>query len=169
MSDSIEKRHSKLLELVSEDYDATRAFIDSVVRTSTAIRSVGVTVALAFLGYGVAHSSFAVAVCGLAAILLFLYLDAYHGWIYDQGRRRARKIEKILRMRYRQIEAGEDEPQGTADLEQALAAHEFGQYLALESFKIKALKRARPRPVYFGLYGSLILLAIAAAIFAAVT
>jgi uncharacterized membrane protein len=169
MTDPAEQRQAKLLQLVQADYEATRAFIDSVVLTATAIRSVGVTIALAFLGYAVAHSSFAVALSGLVAAVLFLFLDAYHGWIYDQARRRVRRIERILRLRYRQLEAGDDEPEAEADLNQALAAHAFGQYLALDRFELKALRSARPRPVYVGLYGSLILAAVVASIYSAAT
>jgi uncharacterized membrane protein len=169
VSDSVEQRRVQLIDLVRADYDATRAFIDSVVLTATAVRTVGVTVSLALLGYAVAHSSVAVAVCALVAVALFLFLDAYHGWLYDQARRHVRETEKVLRLRYRQLEAGDDEPEAVADLERALASHELGPYLGMTKFKLEKLFQARPRQIYAGLYGGLALLAVAAAIYGAAT
>jgi uncharacterized membrane protein len=169
MTTPADDREARLIELVRADYDATRGFIDSVVLTSTAVRTVGVTVTVALLGYALGNSSVAVAVCALVAIAVFLFLDAYHGWLYDQARRHVRATETVLRLRYRQLEAGDDEPEATPDLERALASHQLGPYLAMTRFRVKNLRHARPRPVYVGLYGGLALLALAVVIFEAVS
>jgi hypothetical protein len=167
MTDPHEERRAELVALVRADYDATRSLIDGVVRTSLALRGLGMTLTLALLGYAVAHTSIALGLLGLASTWLFLYLDAYHGWLYDEARRRARAVERILRLRYKQLERGDEDPDVGRDLDHALAAHQFGQYLALPRFHWRLLRQARPRPVYVLLYGSLTALAIAAAVYAA--
>jgi hypothetical protein len=169
MTDGAEDRRAALVEIVRADHEATSGFIDSVVLTSTAMRSVGVTVVLALLGYAVAHKSFAVALCGFAAVPLFLFLDAYHGWLYAQARKHVRSAETVLRLRYRQLEAGDDEPEAATDLERALASHRVGMYLALSKFKISKLAQTRPRKVYVVLYGALAALAAAATVYGALT
>jgi hypothetical protein len=169
MTDPDEARRAELVALVRADYDATRSLIDGVVRTSIALRGVGVTLTLALLGYAVAHSSFALGLLGVASTWLFLYLDAFHGWLYDEGRRRARSVEHVLRLRYQQLERGNDDPDAGRDLDRALAAHRFGQYLALPRFRWRFLRQARPRSVYLLVYGSLTGLAVAAAVYGALT
>jgi hypothetical protein len=168
MTDDDETRRAELVTLIRADYDATQCLIDGVVRTSIALRGVGMTLTLALLGYAVAHSSWAVGLLGLASTWLFLYLDAYHGWLYDEARRRARSVEKILRLRYQQLERGDEDGDAERDLDHALAAHRFGQYLALPRFRWRSLHRARPRAVYLLVYGSLTTLSIATAVYEAV-
>lgn len=163
-----ETRRSELIALIVKDYAATRSLIDGVVRTSIALRGVGMTLTLALLGYAVAHPSIIVAVLALLTTWLFLYLDAYHGWLYDEGRRRARDVEHVLRLRYRQVERGDDDPDAEDDLDRALGKHKLGQYLALPRFRYTYLLRARPRMVYVMVYGSLTLLACGAVVYAAV-
>jgi hypothetical protein len=169
MTDPDEARRAELVALVRADYDATRSLIDGVVRTSIALRGIGMTLTLALLGYAVAHSSLALGLLGLASTWLFLYLDAFHGWLYDEGRRRARSVEHMLRLRYQQLERGNEDPDAGGDLDRALAAHRFGQYLALPRFRLRFLHQARPRAVYVLVYGSLTGLAVAAAIYGALT
>lgn len=164
-----ETRRTGLIDLVREDYAATRSLIDGVVRTSIALRGVGVSLTIALLGYAVAHSSVIVAALGLPTTWLFLYLDSYHGWIYDEARRRARDIERVLRLRYRQVERGDEDPDAERDLDRALGQHKLGQYLALPRFRPRYLLRARPRVVYLAVYGSLTLLACGAVVYGAVT
>lgn len=170
MTDPDETRRAELVALVHADYDATRSMIDGVVRTSIALRGLCVTLTLALLGYAVAHSSFALGgLLALASTWLFLYLDAFHGWLYDEARRRARSVEHVLRLRYKQLERGDEDPDARRDLDRALAAHRFGQYLTLPRFRWRLLLRARPRAVYVLVYGSLTVLAIAAAAYGALT
>lgn len=169
MTEPDEARRAELVALVHADYDATRSMIDGVVRTSIALRAVGLTLTLALLGYALAHSSFAVGLLGLASTWAFLYLDAFHGWLYDEARRRARAVEQLLRLRYQQLERGDEDPDAGLDLDRALAAHRFGQYLALPRFRWRFLRQARPRAVYLLFYGSLTSLAIATAVYGALT
>lgn len=144
MTDPDEARRAELLALVRADYDATRSMIDGVVRTSIALRGIGMTLTLALLGYAVAQSSFAIGLLGIASTWLFLYLDAFHGWLYDEARRRARTVEHVVRLRYQQLERGDEDPDAERDLDRALAAHRFGPYLALPRFRWRFLRRARP-------------------------
>jgi hypothetical protein len=169
MTDPEEMRRAELVALVRADYDATRSMIDGVVRTSIALRGVGMTLTLALLGYAVAHSSCVLGLVGLASTWLFLYLDSFHGWLYDEARRRARSVERVLRLRYQQLERGDEDPDAGRDLDRALAAHRFGQYLALPRFRWRSLGQARPRVVYLLVYGSLTALAISAAVYGAIT
>jgi hypothetical protein len=162
-------RRAELVALVRVDYEATRSLIDGVVRTSIALRAVGMALTLALLGFATAQSSLVVALCGLATTLLFLYLDAYHGWLYDEGRRRARYLEHVLGLRYKQLERGDDDPAATGDLDLALASHHFGQYSTIPRFRPAFLLKARPRAIYYVVYGSLSILAVGAAIYGAVT
>jgi hypothetical protein len=169
MTHADEVRRQELVALVRVDYDATQSMIDGVIRTSIALRGIGMTLTLALLGYAAAHSSWAVGLLGLASTWLFLYLDAFHGWLYDEGRRRARSIEGVLRLRYQQLERAGEDPDATTDLDGALAAHRFGQYLALPSFRWRLLRQARPGVLYVLVYGSLTGLAIGVAVYGALT
>ncbi len=127
MTDPDEARRADLVALVHADYDATRSLIDGVVRTSIALRGVGMTLTLALLGYALTRSSWVLGLLGLASAWLFLYLDAFHGWLYEAARRRARAVERVLRLRYQQLERGDEDPDAGRDLDRALAAHRFGQ------------------------------------------
>jgi hypothetical protein len=152
---------AELIELVRVDYEATCSLIDGVVRTSLALRGVGVTLILALLSLAVQKSSEALALCSLAAVPLFLYLDAYHGWLYAECLTRAHGLERILALRYKELERNDD-PDIGLDLDVALASHRFGQYSNLPRFQLRRLLRARPRSMYAVLYGSLFALAAAA-------
>jgi hypothetical protein len=159
---------SELIDLVRVDYEATRSLIDGVVRTSLALRGVGVTLILALLGLATQKSSEAVALCAFVAVGLFLYLDAYHGWLYAEGLRRAHDLEHILALRYKELERGDD-TDISLDLDVALASHRFGQYSNLPRFRLRRLTRARPKTMYVVLYGSLFGLATAAVTYCFVT
>jgi hypothetical protein len=155
--------------LVTTDYETTRSMIDGVVRTSLTLRGVGLTLVLALLSFAVERSSLPVAVCALAAVGLFLYLDAYHGWLYAQGLRRAHELEHILVLRYKELERAGIDSDISVDLDLALATHRFGQYSNFPRFQLRFLKRARPVAVYAVLYGTLASLALAAVVYSAVT
>lgn len=159
----------QLIDLVRIDYEATRSLIDGVVRTSLALRGVGLTLTLALLSFAVEQSSLPTALCALAAVGLFFYLDAYHGWVYAQGLRRAHELEHLLALRYKELERAGDDPDVTLDLDVALAAHRFGQYSNFPRFRLRLLKHARPKTVYAVLYGSLAGLSVAAALYSALS
>jgi len=159
---------SGLLDLVKTDYEATRGLIDGVVRTSLALRGVGVTLVIALLGFAAERTSVPVSLCALAAIAVFCYLDAYHGWLYADALTRAKQLEKILALRYKELERDGADPATAEDLDDALAAHRFGQYSNLRRFRLSLLKRARPKAVYFGLYGSLVILAVVTTVYSAI-
>lgn len=156
------------VDLVKTDYEATRSVIDGVVRTSIALRGIALTLVLALLTFAIDRSSIPIAACALAAAGLFLYLDAYHGWLYAEGLRRAHELEKILALRYKELERGGVDPDISIDLDIALAQHRFGQYSNFPRFRLKQLRRARPVPVFAVLYGGLSTLAVAAIIYLAV-
>lgn len=160
---------AQLIDLVQADYETTRSLIDGVVRTSLALRGVGVTLILALLGFAVENSSAPGAICGLAAVAFFLYLDAYHGWLYSEGLVRAHELERILALRYKELERGGDDPDVTLDLDVALATHRFGQYSNFPRFRLQRLTRARPKAVYAVLYGGLAGLAMAAVLYSLLT
>lgn len=160
---------AELIALVRVDYETTRSLIDGVVRTSLALRGVGVTLILALLGFAADHSSLPVALCALAATGLFLYLDAYHGWLYVEGLGRAHELERLLALRYKELERAGDDPDVESDLDVALATHRFGQYSNFPRFRLRLLVRARPQAVYAVLYGSLASLSVAAIVYTAVT
>jgi hypothetical protein len=96
-------------------------------------------------------------IAGGAAVAtgIFGLLDAYHGWLYSEALRRAKETERILGLRYKQLERRAVDPDSTADLETALATHRFGQYSNLPGFRLLRLKKARPTVVYAGIYGAL--------------
>lgn len=160
---------AELMDLVRVDYETTRALIDGVVRTSLALRGVGLTLILALLGFAAEGSSLPVSLCALAAVGLFLYLDGYHGWLYAQALRRAQELEHLLALRYKELERAGVDPDVTLDLDVALATHRFGQYSNFPRFRVRLLKRARPRAVYAVLYGTLAGLSLAAVVYSLVT
>jgi hypothetical protein len=160
---------AELLSLVRLDYETTRSLIDGVVRTSLALRGVGLTLVLALLSVAVEKSSLAVALCAPPAVALFSYLDAYHGWLYAQALRRAHEVEHILELRYKELERAGLDPDVTLSLDVALATHRFGQYSNLRRFRVRLLKSARPRAVYAVIYGSLAGLSMGAIVYTAVS
>lgn len=168
-SDRMDRSRDQLIELVRLDYEATRSLIDGVVRTSLALRGVGVTLSLALLSLAVDRSSLPVALCATVAAALFLYLDAYHGWLYAEALKRAHELERLLALRYKEIERAGDDPDIAIDLDIALAAHRFGQYSNIPRFCVGYLKKARPKAVYAILYGGLGALSIAAILYSAWT
>lgn len=159
---------AELIALVMTDYETTRSLIDGVVRTSLALRGVGLTLILALLTFAVQESSLPIALCAVAAVGLFLYLDAYHGWLYAEGLRRAHELEHVLALRYKELERGGVDPDITLDLDVALAMHRFGQYSNFTRFRLPLLKRARPVAIYAVLYGTLAGLSVAASVYSAV-
>jgi hypothetical protein len=159
----------QLMELIELDYDTTRSLIDGVVRTSLALRGVGLTLSLALLTFSVQQSSLPIAICGLAAVVLFLYLDAYHGWLYAEGLKRAHELERLLSLRYKALERADDDPDIAFNLDVALATHRFGQYSNIPRFKLRMLGKARPKSVYLVLYGILGGLSAAAIVYCAIT
>jgi len=167
--DTEQDTRAELIDLVRADYETTCSLMDGVVRTSLALRGVGVTLILALLGFAVQQSSFPVALCAVAAVVLFLYLDAYHGWLYAEGLGRAHELERLLSLRYKELERAGDDPDVTMDLDMALAADRFGQYSNLPRFRVRLLTRARPKALYMALYGSLALLSAAAVVYSAIT
>jgi len=160
---------SKLIALIEVDYDATRSLIDGVVRTSLALRGVGLSLSLAILTFAAQQSSVPIAACGLVAVVLFLYLDAYHGWLYAEGLKRAHELEHVLALYYKALERGGDDPDVELDVDVALASHRFGQYSNISRFKLDMLRKARPKAVYVVLYGILAALSITAIVYSAVS
>ena len=159
----------ELISLVRLDYETTRSLIDGVVRTSLALRGVGLTLVLALLTFAVENSSVPVALCGGVAVVLFMFLDAYHGSLYAHGLRRAHELEHILSLRYKELERAGLDADVSIDLDIALAEHRFGQYSNFPRFRLAFLRRARPLGVYVVLYGGLAALAIASVVYGAVS
>ena len=159
----------ELISLIRVDYETTRSLIDGVVRTSLALRAVGLTLVLALLTFAVENSSAPVALCGVVEVVLFMFLDAYHGSLYAQGLRRAHELEHILSLRYKELERAGLDGDVSIDLDIALAAHRFGQYSNFPRFRVAFLRRARPLSVYVVLYGGLAALAIASVVYGAVS
>ena len=159
----------ELIALIRVDYETTRSLIDGVVRTSLALRGVGLTLVLALLTFAVENSSVPVALCGIVAVVLFMFLDGYHGSLYAQGLRRAHELEHILSLRYKELERAGLDADLSIDLDIALAAHRFGQYSNFARFRVAFLRRARPVIVYVVLYGRLGGLAIASVVYSALS
>lgn len=157
----------ELISLVRVDYETTRSLIDGVVRTSLALRGVGLTLVLALLTFAVEESSLPVALCGAFAVVMFAFLDAYHGSLYAQGLRRAHELEHILSLRYKELERAGLDADLSIDLDIALAAHRFGQYSNFQRFRPALLRRARPLVVYVVVYGGLAALTIASVVYTA--
>jgi hypothetical protein len=160
---------AELIDLVRADYETTCSLIDGVVRTSLTLRGVGLTLILALLSFAAERSSAPIAICAFVAVGLFLYLDAYHGWLYAEGLGRAHELEHILALRYKELERSGDDPETSLDLDVALATHRFGQYSNFPRFRLRQLTRARPKALYAVLYGGLFSLAGAAVVYSFVT
>lgn len=159
----------KLISLIRVDYETTRSLIDGVVRTSLALRGIGLTLVLALLTFAVENSSIPVALCGTVAVVLFMFLDAYHGSLYVQALRRAHELEHILSLRYKEVERAGLDTDVSIDLDIALATHRFGQYSNFSRFRLAFLLRARPLVVYVVLYGGLAAFALASVVYSAVS
>lgn len=160
---------AELIELIKMDYETTRSLIDGVVRTALALRGVGLTLVLAVLTVAVDASSVALTVCALAGVGLFLYLDAYHGWLYAEALKRAHELEHLLALRYKELERGGIDDDVTFDLDVALASHRFGQYSNFPRFRFRLLTRARPKAVYAILYGCLAALSVGAMVYSSLS
>lgn len=161
--ESIE-REVALLDLVKTDYDATLRTITGVLTTGAAIRAAGFATWAGLLGLGLRDESWTL--CGLAVVIvgLFAYADAYHAAIYRSVLHRAITIESTLDRYVDRLGIDADDEIAVQGAIAALEVHRFGVYRTMRKVTWRELTKARPRPVFFGLYPALLLAAAFAAV-----
>jgi hypothetical protein len=94
----------------------------------------------------------------MVLIVMFALVDGYHSWLYAEALEHSGRVEGVLGLYYARL-ARNDDPDADLDSDAALAAHKFGPFLNLRSFRLKSLTKARPRFGLAILYGSLLLTA----------
>jgi hypothetical protein len=116
-----------LVELVKFDYEHTLSFIDGVVRVSTSIRTIATAGWFALIAAAVQTDESMLAVlAGAGAVTLGLQ-DAYHGWLYAEGRKRAHRMEGLLEDYYKYLQRVDRQPSTATELLKKLHNHRFGQ------------------------------------------
>ncbi|MGH9126911.1 MAG: hypothetical protein ACRDZ8_19600 [Acidimicrobiales bacterium] len=160
VSDS-EKERVRLVEI---DYDRTNDFIKSVLTTAGAMRGLGVTLWLGLVGFAVQQGLWELGVLAAVVAVLFLFLDGYHGWLYEEALKHARAAEKVTSRYYDFLSRGDADPDALLDFREELRFHRFGLWSNLRHFAWRDLLVARPPLLYRIIYPSLVGLAVAVAI-----
>jgi hypothetical protein len=154
----------ELNALIDREHDLALKFVDGVVASSFTIRGWAITGWGALLGFAVQQNQVRFAYVAIGAISAFYVIDAYHGWLYAEAVRYVRSIERLIELRYKLLARGDD-----ADLEQdleiELRVFRPGMLSQLQHFHLRSIWSARPALVYRVFYPSLVLVAVAAAIF----
>ena len=152
MSDS-EKERLRLVEL---DYDRTSDFIKSVVATAGAIRGLAITIWLGLVGFALQQDLWELGALASVVAVLFLFLDGYHGWLYEEAMKHARAAEAVTSRYYNALSRGDDDPDALVDFRVQLRIHRFGLWSSLRHFAVRDLLIARPPLLYRVLYPSLL-------------
>ncbi len=163
-------RTKELVRIVELDYDRTAKFIESVTGTSATLRGILLTawVAVITLAFDTGHWTLAAA--GVALVVIFGVLDAYHTWLYSQALQHAAELEELSRIYHRALSRGGDDPHADIDFQVKLQADPSGLYHGLRgNFKWKDLSEVRPRIFLQVLYPGLLAVSIIVAALLAAT
>jgi hypothetical protein len=161
MTTDSEKERLRLVEL---DYANTNDFVKSVVTTSATIRSLALTIWLGLVGFAVQQRLWELGVLAAVVAVLFLFLDGYHGWLYEEALKHARAAEKVTARYYNALSRGEDDPDAVLDFRVELRFHRFGLFSNLRHFQVPDLLAARPPLLYRVLYPTLVGVAVLVAV-----
>lgn len=158
------ERENALLDLVKADYDATLRTMTGVLATGAGIRAAGFATWAGLLGIGLRDESWTL--CALAAVIvgLFAYADAYHAAIYRAVLHRAITIESMLDRYLDRLGIDAEDDDAVQSAIAGLEVHRFGVYRTMRRVTGRELVKARPRPVFRGLYPTLLLAAASAAV-----
>jgi hypothetical protein len=152
------------VRLVEVDYDHTNDFIKSVIATAATIRGLALTIWLGLVGFAVQQSLWELAVLAAVVAVLFLLIDGYHGWLYEEALKHARATEKVTSRYYDALSRGDDDEDAVLDFRAELRFHRFGLFSNLHPFVLQDLLVARPQILYRVLYPALVGVAAAVGI-----
>jgi hypothetical protein len=147
---------TELITLLKDDDEKTAKLIEGIVGSTFTIRGWGVALVSALIGLTFQTHLWTVAALAIVATLLIGFIDGYHSWLYGVLLVHAQAVERVLTAYYSSLSRGEDDPQAREDFQVALIAHQFGRFNGVRKFRVRDLKRARPRIVILILYGALL-------------
>src|SRR5712691_1453382 len=163
MNESTSER-SELQRLVELEYDRTSKFIEGVASQGSTVRGWAVTVWVALFGVAFSQRLWPAALLALAAIVVFVLLDAYLTALYEQALSRARQLERIVGLQYSFLARGADDPSLEEQAFVALAAHKYGLYSGLRTVHFQDLMKMRKNMFLRIVYPTMGLLAIASSV-----
>ncbi|MDQ6614395.1 MAG: hypothetical protein M3083_06535 [Actinomycetota bacterium] len=143
------------VRLVEVDYDHTNDFIKSVISTGATLRGLALTIWLGLVGFAVQQSLWELSALAALVAVIFLAVDGYHGWLYEEALQHARAAEKVTSRYYDSLSRGEDDEDALLDFREELRFHRFGLFSNLHPFVWRDLLEARPKLLYRLLYPSL--------------
>ncbi len=152
VSDSERER----LRLVELDYEHTNDFIKGVVATGATLRGLALTIWLGLVGFAVQQSRWELSALAAFVAVMFLALDGYHGWLYEEALKHARAAETVTSRYYDALSRGDDDEDALLDFREELRFHRFGLFSNLHPFVWRDLLEARPRLLYRLLYPALV-------------
>jgi hypothetical protein len=149
-------RERSAVELVKLDYDATLRTMTSVVSTGGQIRAVGIAAWGVVLGLAVRGESVELAGLATALVVIFAYGDAYHAALYGRILQYAIKLEGMLDAWLDRLGIDADDPDAVLRALAKIQMHRFGVHRNLRRPGMRELLRARPRPIFWGVYPALL-------------
>lgn len=151
----------ELIKLVEREQDSASQFIKGVVGTSFTIRGWAVTTWAALLGVAADQSSWTFALFALLAVTGFAFVDAYHSWIYAIGLKYVTTLEGLMASYYKTLTRAKSDPDVEMDLQVELRQFTFGLFSQMPRFRLRELRRVRPRWFFVVFYPALIAIALA--------
>jgi hypothetical protein len=164
-----EEREHERIRLLELDYEKTNEFITGVLATGAALRGSAITLWLALMGFAFQQNLTVLAALGAVVAVVFMVVDAYHGWLYGKAIVHLGAIENVLATYYTALSKWTDDPALVREFRVALRAHRFGLFPRLKGKKrstgvFQIVRGARPRIIYLGVYPLLIFLAFVATV-----
>jgi hypothetical protein len=151
------------IRLAETDLAQANEFIRGVVTTGAALRGSAITIWLALMGFAAQQRLGELGLLAAVVSLVFLFADGYHGWLYEEASRHARRVERLLSSYYDALSRFRDDPEVMLDFRSQLRAHRHGLFIGFRTnFGLKQLWLARPALFYRVLYPFLIVAGIAA-------
>ena len=156
-----EERERQLVEVVRLDYDATLRALTGFVGTGAQIRAIGIAAWGVVIGLAVADESVLLAAVALAVIAVFAYGDAYHAALYRRALARAISLEDLFDSYLERLGIDAEDTEAILRVRAKLETHRFGMHRTLKPLKLNDLLAARPRPIFWGIYPTIVALTAA--------
>jgi hypothetical protein len=158
-------REDAAVELVRLDYDASLRAMNSIISTGGQIRAIGIAAWGLVLSLAVRDESLELALLATILVAVFAYSDAYHAALYGRILQYVIKLETILDSWLNRLGIDADDPDAVVRARAKIEMHRFGVHRNLRRPRLRDMVRARPRPIFWGVYPALLaasLVAVAA-------
>ena len=166
--DASAERERQLVDLIRVDYDSTLRAISGFVTSGSQIRGVGIAAWGVVLGLAVRGGSALLAGLALVLVALFAYADAYHAALYRRALSRAINLEGLLDAYLDRLGIDADDAEAISRTRAKLETHRFGMYRTLKPLKRRDYIDARPHPIFWVIYPSLVVATVAILVYYAI-